>query len=210
MDALRSQPADCVPLLQLAALGGARLKVVERCLKEVQARPSLLLAPMLTPAPTPTPAPISPKPSPKQARLALLFDALSRHLGARRAGLQRVADAPADMPSLQAASQHMCALCAALDRAPPLELSHARLLSVREWLREHLELVLQGEVVGLLFPADSSELALPTDALARLHDLATALAMLRNYVSIDVHALLNHVLAREVRVRVGDRVGIRV
>ena len=81
---------------------------------------------------------------------------------------------------------------------------------MREWLREHLELVLQREVVGLLFPADSSELALPTDALARLHDLATALAMLRNYVGIDVHALLNHVLAREVRVRVGVRVGIRV
>ena len=36
---------------------------------------------------------------------------------------------------------------------------------MREWLREHLELVLQREVVGLLFPADSSELALPTDAL---------------------------------------------
>ena len=39
-----------------------------------------------------------------QARLAFLFDALARQLGARRAGLQRLADAPADMPSLQAAN----------------------------------------------------------------------------------------------------------
>ena len=38
------------------------------------------------------------------ARLAFLFDALARQLGARRAGLQRLADAPADMPSLQAAN----------------------------------------------------------------------------------------------------------
>ena len=38
-----------------------------------------------------------------QARLAFLFDALARQLGARRAGLQRPADAPADIPSLQAA-----------------------------------------------------------------------------------------------------------
>ena len=75
-----------------------------------------------------------------QARLAFLFDALVRQLGARRAGLQKVADAPADMPSLQAATQQLCALCAALDRAPPLEFPHAR-LSVREWLREHLSLL---------------------------------------------------------------------
>ena len=33
----------------------------------------------------------------------------------------------------QAATQQLCALCAALDRAPPLEFPHAR-LSVREWL----------------------------------------------------------------------------
>jgi hypothetical protein len=33
-----------VPLLQLAAWGGARLKLVERCLKELQARLALLLA----------------------------------------------------------------------------------------------------------------------------------------------------------------------
>ena len=161
MGALYSKPADCVPLLQLAAWGGARLKVMEGCLKQLQ------------------------------ARLAFLFDALVRQLGARRAGLQKVADAPADMPSLQAATQQLCALCAALDRAPPLEFPHAR-LSVREWLREHLELVLQREVGRLLFPGDGAELAVPTDALARLHDLATALAMLRNFVSVDVHSLFNH------------------
>ena len=32
--------------------------------------------------------------------------------------------------------------------------------------------------------------------------------MLRNYVSVDVLALLNHVLAREVRGRVGARVRV--
>ena len=45
-----------MPLLQLAAWGGARLKVMEGCLKQLQ------------------------------ARLAFLFDALVRQLGARRAG----------------------------------------------------------------------------------------------------------------------------
>ena len=80
-----------------------------------------------------------------QVRLVFLLDALVRHLGARRAGLQKVADAPSDFPSLQAATQMLCALCAALDRAPPLEFAHTR-LSLREWLREHLELALQREV----------------------------------------------------------------
>ena len=56
LGALYSKPADCVPLLQLAAWGGARLKVMEGCLKQLQ------------------------------ARLAFLFDALVRQLGARRAG----------------------------------------------------------------------------------------------------------------------------
>ena len=51
-----------------------------------------------------------------------------------------MADASGDLPTLQLATQQLCALCAALDRAPPLEFPRAR-LSIREWLREHLELV---------------------------------------------------------------------
>ena len=44
MGALYSKPADCVPLLQLAAWGGARLKVMEGCLKQLQARLAFLSA----------------------------------------------------------------------------------------------------------------------------------------------------------------------
>ena len=155
MGALYSKPADCISLLQLAASGGGRLKVMENCLKQMQ------------------------------GRLSYLLDALVRHLAARRAGQQRLADAPQDFPSLQAATQQLCALCAALDRAPPLEFPRAR-LSIREWLREHLELALQREVSRLMFPGDGAELAVPADALARLHDLTTALSMLRNFVNVDV------------------------
>ena len=164
--ALYSKPADCISLLQLAASGGGRLKAMENCLKQMQ------------------------------GRLAYLLDALVRHLAARRAGQQRLADAPQDFPSLQEATQQLCALCAALDRAPPLEFPRAR-LSIREWLREHLELALQREVSRLMFPGDGAELAVPADALARLHDLTTALSMLRNFVNVDVHNVFNHVIARE-------------
>ena len=131
-----------------------------------------------------------------EARLAFLLDAIVRHLNARRLGV--APPPPPETPPLQQASTQLCALCAALDRAPPLDFARSRLL-VREWLREHLEIVVQREVGRLAFGGDSDDARLnpPTAALARLQDLTQALAMVRSYVSLDVFAMLNGLLARE-------------
>ena len=130
-----------------------------------------------------------------EARLAFLLDAIVRHLNARRLGV--APPPPPETPPLQQASTQLCALCAALDRAPPLDFARSRLL-VREWLREHLEVV-QREVGCLAFGETATTRAstLHGGALARLQDLTQALAMVRSYVSLDVFAMLNGLLARE-------------
>ena len=45
---------------------------------------------------------------------------------------------------------------------------------------------LQREVSRLMFSSDGQELNIPTVALARLHDLTTALSMIRNYVNVCI------------------------
>ena len=98
-----------------------------------------------------------------EARLGYLLDLVTAHLSANRQYAR-----PPDGPDMATATQQLTTLAAALDRAPLLELARAR-LSLREWLREHLEAKLHKDVGATLFDS-AGGLRPPRDALARLLD----------------------------------------
>ena len=123
-------------------------------------------------------------------RLCYLIDICASHFHA-----QRTSGRAPDSVDMGSASHQLCTLCAALDAAPPLTVARAR-LSMREWLREHVEHKLQREVASMLLDSSGSLLP-PRAAYERLLDLSHALALARHYVRIDLHEALNMTLARE-------------
>ena len=72
-------------------------------------------------------------------------------------------------------------------------------LCPQEWLREQLELFVDAHVPYLLFPnAASPEPQAPTAALGLLTDLGHAVATLTPYTNLDLQAMIDSVLAREL------------
>ena len=126
------------------------------------------------------------------ARLISLLRVVALHLNARRN-----ATPPPDTQLTHHQAMHrLCVLCAALDKAPMLAVGGER-FSLREWMRERLELAVE-KVFGNLFFGRDGSLHLPTVALSQLHDWSQTLSSIRYFVSVDVHAILNAALAREV------------
>ena len=103
---------------------------------------------------------------------------------------------------MQAALPKLCALAAALDQSPPLELAAdgaataaARLLP-REWMKERLEEHLQQAVRGMLLLPEG-KISSPVVVAGQIADLSAALALVSHHAGIDLRAALDITIGRE-------------
>jgi len=123
-------------------------------------------------------------------------------LSSRRSGSLGSVAPPGAEASMQAALPKLCALAAALDQSPPLELAAdgaataaARLLP-REWMGERLEEHLQQAVRGMLLLPEG-KISSPVVVAGQIADLSAALALASHHAGIDLRAALDITMGRE-------------